>query len=273
VWAHLACALPDVERLEQLAGWDRMAYDAIRQVRDSVAGRGADGADGGGGGGAEAGDDDTAEEAALRAGMEAHEALQNAILTSGVSCADMTLMLECNGMYASSLRVEECGADLAVCLADGLANGAAEDCPACGMAALVCCAGRVVCWNPGDAEGHGACEHTCPAGDVARYRWRLPPNARIPRAATANWLQAVQAAALAEMDGAAGEEQGGGSAAAGAGGGSSAKRQRLSDQAPGGGGSSRAGNGHQLAGAARRLDGVHDSSLAKKVIKWVTFDV
>ena len=245
VWGHLECVLGEVETLEQLRGWDRCTYSVVRQIRDHVEGHVLGRAEGGGGAAAGADGAEEAAEAELREGMEAHEALQDAILRSGVGIDDMVNMLESNGIFPSALRVENNGVDLAVCLADGLANGCAENCPECGMASLVLCAGRVKCWNPGDVEGFGTCEFERAPSEVRRFRWRRPSTQKVARDAMSNWLDALRVAVAGTLDSA-------NSSVCEA---SSSKRRRLCT----------------IASAARSLAGL--AIAENKTIQWALWDV
>ena len=64
-------------------------------------------------------------------------------------------------------------------ISDGLVNGvpADADCPVCGTAGLVQCAGRITCWGHQE-DGVTACPYKCKLADVQRFKWSLTPAAQ-----------------------------------------------------------------------------------------------
>lgn len=82
-------------------------------------------------------------------------------------------ILQLNGVETRGLDIDRRTSDMAVYIADGIANGACEDCPVCGMSSLVWCAGRVTCW--GFVDGTTRCPYRCPPENVKRFAWQLPP--------------------------------------------------------------------------------------------------
>ena len=164
-WAHIQCALrgayswasrshDKVERLSQLAGWDRMGYDANLEIREGT-GEALDGA----------------AEAVLKATMERLEGLQDA-LCHQLSVPQMIATLDRNGIDPRSLGVGSDSIAMSVLIADGLAHGLAQDCPACGNPGLVQCAGRVTCW--GYVGGYSVkCQYKCREEHCKRYKFRM----------------------------------------------------------------------------------------------------
>ena len=180
-WEHLACALGDrggggaaavsssaaaaavaasssasaapaaaslVTNIEQLAGWDRMCFDVLTQIRAATGQMLTSTA-----------------QLTLQRQMLPLEALQDAIIVSGADATDLAGMLLENGVLAEPLGIAEDEMSMAVMVADGMAHGLAQDCAVCGQASLVQCAGKVRCWNQ-------PCAFECAPEEVTRYKWR-----------------------------------------------------------------------------------------------------
>jgi len=158
-WLHLSCALEGacggIQRISQLQGWDLMGYDASQEIRT------------------ETGEMlEPQAEAALKAGMEGLEALQD-LLLEHMTVDALTDALTLNRINPRDLTLKSDTIKMSVIVADGMTNGLCANCPVCHTAGLVLCAGRVCCW--GYLSPNVRCVYREKKETVKRYAFTVAP--------------------------------------------------------------------------------------------------
>ena len=113
--------------------------------------------------------------------MEGLEGLQD-LLLANLSKEEMVSALQFNGIEPTSLDISGNTVDMVCVISDGVAHGAAFNCPVCENPSLVECHGRLSCW--GYMNGMTKCVFKASAGDCQRFNFRLPP-----ALAEAPWLR------------------------------------------------------------------------------------